>query len=152
MLGAEGDLKRQAEFTFAVGRHALVHTASIFQKETAEPPNRPLAMAEFSRLCGNIATGRTPLRPEGNVEAELARLRSQIDVRALRRRPGSIFPYGTPPLDPERRECRQLATELMINCMPRSRVVRLPSGELSQSMPPSFTHSSWRRNGWPTLC
>jgi hypothetical protein len=75
MLGAEGDLKRQAEFTFAAGRHALVHTSAIFN--AAPPPDIPdrLVPADLSRLRTAISVNPTPLRAERIDAAELARVR-----------------------------------------------------------------------------
>jgi len=101
MLSAEGELKRQAEFTFAATRHALVHTASIFRIGPRHPRLDRLPAAEFSQLCRLIASGRTPLRAERVVEAELARLRSTYEPHANAL--GKYFFMALPPWIPRER-------------------------------------------------
>ena len=81
MVGAEEDLKRQAAFTFAAGRHALGHTASLFEMRPRHPKDR-LPEKEFARLCDAIAAGHTPLRPERLSEAELRKLRAMYEPYA----------------------------------------------------------------------
>jgi hypothetical protein len=101
MLSVEGDLKRQAEFTFAAGRHALVHTASVFRIQPRHPRGDRLPAEEFSRLCGAIAAGDTPLRPERLSEAELRKLRAMYEpyANAL----GASFLIALPPWIPSKR-------------------------------------------------
>ena len=101
MLSAEDDLKRQAEFTFAAGRHALVHTTSIFRMRPRDLDRDRLSPAEFSSLCGVIAADHTPLRPERIAEAELARLRFMYEpyANAL----GAYFLMALPPWNPSER-------------------------------------------------
>ncbi len=81
-LTAEHDLKRQAQFTFAAGRHALVHTASLFRARPRPPEPDRLAAKDFPRLCAVIAGAQTPLHPERLAEAELAALRSMYEPYA----------------------------------------------------------------------
>lgn len=82
MLSGGGDLERQARFTFAAARHALAHTASIFQ---TPPPHRHLDrlpapdLAELRRL---LAAGITPLRAERIEATELAKLRTLYEPSA----------------------------------------------------------------------
>jgi hypothetical protein len=85
MLGADGDLKRQAEFTFAAGRHALVHIASVFRAHPHGPHADRLSSEDFSRLRDAISTGNTPLRSERISEPELRKLRTTYEpyARAL---------------------------------------------------------------------
>jgi hypothetical protein len=82
MLSAEDDLKRQAQFTFAAGRHALVHTASLFRARPRPPQRDRMGTEDFSRLCAVLADGRTALHPERLAEAELAKLRSTYEPYA----------------------------------------------------------------------
>ncbi|MBS2132161.1 hypothetical protein KEX41_28670 (plasmid) [Burkholderia thailandensis] len=82
MLGAEDDLKRQAGFTFAAGRHALVHTAAIFNAAPPADRSERLGQDDFSRLCAAISANPTPLRVERIDAAELARLRSLYEPSA----------------------------------------------------------------------
>ncbi|RQP27723.1 two pore domain potassium channel family protein [Burkholderia ubonensis] len=82
MLGAEGDLKRQAEFTFAAGRHALGHTASIFNASSPATTEDRLLPADFSRLCAAISAAPTPLHAERIMASELARFRTMYEPHA----------------------------------------------------------------------
>jgi hypothetical protein len=75
MLGGEDDLKRQAQFTFAAGRHALVHTASLFRARPRAPRRERLPPDDFARLCAVITSAQTPLHTEHLVEADLTQLR-----------------------------------------------------------------------------
>lgn len=98
MLTSEGDLKRQAEFTFAAGRHALVHTASVFRTRASHPRQDRLPREEFSRLCAVLLAGHTPLQLERISEAELQKLRVVYEpyANAL----GRYFLMGLPPWIP----------------------------------------------------
>ncbi|MDN7675662.1 hypothetical protein QZM22_24940 [Burkholderia oklahomensis] len=82
MLGADGDLKRQAELTFAAGRHALVHTASIFDASSPAGTEDRLPDASFFSLIAAISASPTPLQPEQIVATELARLRAMYEPHA----------------------------------------------------------------------
>ncbi|VWC92259.1 hypothetical protein BCO18430_03329 [Burkholderia contaminans] len=82
MLGAEGDLQRQAEFTFAAGRHALAHTASIFDVVSPARAEDRLRPTDFLHLCAAIAAGLTPLRPDRIDGSELTRLRAMYEPHA----------------------------------------------------------------------
>ncbi|MFA8357077.1 hypothetical protein ACEPT7_04205 [Burkholderia ubonensis] len=82
MLGGEGDLKRQAEFTFAAGRHALAHTASIFDASSPTATEDRLPPADFSRLCSAISAAPTPLHAERIMVLELDRLRMMYEPHA----------------------------------------------------------------------
>ncbi len=82
MLSGDDDLKRQARFTFAAGRHALVHTASLFRARPQPSQQDRLGTEDFSHLCIAIADAHTPLHPERLAEAELARLRSMYEPYA----------------------------------------------------------------------
>ena len=81
-LSAEGDLRRQAQFTFAAGRHALVHTASVFRRKPRHPQTDRLPADDFSRLCSTLSAGRTPVQPDAVSAAKLARLRDMYEPHA----------------------------------------------------------------------
>jgi hypothetical protein len=81
-LASEKDLKRQAEFTFAAGRHALVHTASIFRMQPLRRHKDRLPQQEFSRLCSVLSAGYAPLPSERIAETELQKLRDMYEPYA----------------------------------------------------------------------
>src|SRR6516164_1662657 len=81
-LASEKDLKRQAEFTFAAGRHALVHTASIFRMPPLRRHKDRLPQQEFSRLCSVLSAGYAPLPSERIAETELQKLRDMYEPYA----------------------------------------------------------------------
>ncbi|MGA7537739.1 MAG: hypothetical protein WBW93_03120 [Steroidobacteraceae bacterium] len=95
MLGGSEDLKRQAEFTFAAARHALVHTAAIFR--IGRPTHIPdrLSEADFGELCRLIGKRRTALRTQQVSRAELDQLRALYEpwAQAL----SSYFLMNLPP-------------------------------------------------------
>jgi hypothetical protein len=82
MLTSENDLKRQAQFTFAAGRHALVHSAAVFRMRPARPHKDRLPGEEFSRLCAVLSAGHTPLQLERLSAPELAKLRAMYEPYA----------------------------------------------------------------------
>jgi hypothetical protein len=82
MLSAEDDLRRQAQFTFAAGRHALVHTASLFRVQPCQPPKDRLPAEHFSHLCATVANAQSPLRAERLIEADLRQVRSSYEPHA----------------------------------------------------------------------
>lgn len=101
MLAGEGSIKRQAELTFAAGRHALVHTASIFRAETQRHRHDRLPSAEFSRLRGVIAANPTPLRSDRIAEPELKKLRAMYEPYAAAL--AAYFVMALPPWIPSAR-------------------------------------------------
>src|SRR5689334_2867259 len=50
IICSEGDLKRQAELTFAMGRHAVVDLATVFRAKPVPPPAERLPAEVFFRL------------------------------------------------------------------------------------------------------
>jgi hypothetical protein len=82
-LASEDDLKRQAEFTFAAGRHALVHTAFIFRMQPLHRHKDRLPPQEFSRLCAALFTGHAPLHSKAISETELQKLRDMYEPYAM---------------------------------------------------------------------
>src|SRR6516225_197033 len=82
MISSENGLKRQAEFTFAAGRHALMHTASIFRIRPLHSHKDRLPARELSRLCAVLLAGATPLDLERISEAGLRKLRAMYEPQA----------------------------------------------------------------------
>lgn len=111
MLTADDDLKRQAHFTFAAGRHALVHTASLFRARPRAIPRNRLGANEFARLHAAIAGAQTPLHAERLVEAELGELRSAYEP--LCARVGGVFRDGASRLGLGRARLGQLGSPFL---------------------------------------
>jgi hypothetical protein len=95
MLASEDNLKRQAEFTFAAGRHALVHTASIFRMQPFHSHEDRLPKTELARLCAVLSASATLLRSKRISETELQKLRTMYEpyAKAL----GTYFLMALPP-------------------------------------------------------
>ncbi len=74
MLGSEKDLKRQAEFTFTAGRHALMHIASVSSTRPSGSYAERLSSEDFSNLIDAISGGDTPLNAERIYQTELEKL------------------------------------------------------------------------------
>ena len=100
MLSAEGDLRRQAEFTFTAGRHALTHTASVFRILPRHPDQDRLPADDFSRLHNAISVDSKSLQPAHISEAELRRLRAMYEPQAYAL--GRYFLMALPPWIPSR--------------------------------------------------
>jgi hypothetical protein len=98
MIAADGDLKRQAEFTFAAGRHALVHTASIFRVRPLHSYKGRLPKQELSRLCSALSARPTALQVESISETELGKLRAMYEPYAVAL--GRYFLMDLPPWIP----------------------------------------------------
>ncbi len=98
IVASEHDLKRQAEFTFAAGRHALVHTASIFRIQSKHSYKDRLSKQELSRLCAMLSTRATPLHLERISETELEKLRATYEPQANAL--GKYFLMDLPPWIP----------------------------------------------------
>jgi hypothetical protein len=101
MLGGEGDLRRQAEFTFAAGRHALAHTESLFPTRSRHPYQDRLPAEAFSRLSSAISPALTFLRPDQISEADLRKLRAMYEPHAYAL--GRYFLMALPPWIPSKR-------------------------------------------------
>ena len=82
ILGSDSHLKRQAEFTFAAGRHALVHVTSIFGIGPCGPNVDRLSSEEFSQLCDAISASDAPLRSEWISRSELEKLKAMYEPYA----------------------------------------------------------------------
>jgi hypothetical protein len=82
MLASDNTLKHQAEFTFAAGRHALAHTASIFRIRPLHSHKDRLPKQELSRLSAMLSAGTTALDLEDISEVELQKLRVMYEPHA----------------------------------------------------------------------
>jgi Tfp pilus assembly protein PilN len=75
ILCTDGDLRGQAEDTFAMGRHAIVDMARIFGgRERSNRPDR-LLPKDLSRLRGILSSIPGPIDPSRLRDSELSRLR-----------------------------------------------------------------------------
>jgi len=82
MLASEGDLKRQAEFTFAAGSHALIHIASVFGTRPHGSCAERLSSKNFSYLLDAISASNTPLKTALICQPELEKLRATYEPYA----------------------------------------------------------------------
>ena len=100
-LTADEDLKRQAEFTFAAGRHALAHLAAILRAAARRRRKERLTEEDFARLRDTISGGRTPLQADRLAQADLAKLRALYEpcAAALARYLLMPLPPWTPSAD-----------------------------------------------------
>ena len=107
----EGPNTRQAQLTFAVGRHTLVDLGHVFRRESIEErirqsPSTRLPDEEFARLCDLLGTAGFSLCGDRDAHARLTAIRSLYEPHALAMaeylRLG--LPLWTPPVpDPARR-------------------------------------------------
>jgi hypothetical protein len=79
---SEGDLKRQAELTFAMGRHALVDIANVFRTKPVRPDEDRLPAEALVRLRSGLERVQTPLRPDRLLEEELQKFRNMYESYA----------------------------------------------------------------------
>lgn len=83
----EGPSTRQAQLTFAVGRHVLVDLGHVFHREARElalreaPPTR-LGDEEFSRLCGLVSTAGFALCDGRDSRERLLQIRKLYEPHA----------------------------------------------------------------------
>jgi len=85
MVGIEGTPAHQAQFTFAIARHAVVDLANVFNTEPHNPLRDRLPADELNRMRSNLKASGIFLR-DGDAAAEkLNRLRSMYEpyVNAL---------------------------------------------------------------------
>ena len=83
----EGPSQRQAQLTFATGRHALVDIGHVFHRETEEQRLRQGAFTrlnddEFSRLCDLLREGGVAVCGDIGVRARLDALRKLYEPSA----------------------------------------------------------------------
>jgi hypothetical protein len=108
----EGPSTRQAQLTFAVGRHVLVDLGHVFRQEHVEkrmqnePPVR-LADEEFARLCDLLGTAGFSLCGDIGARERLAAIRTLYEPHAcalanyLRLK---LPAWAPPPPDPAKRK------------------------------------------------
>jgi hypothetical protein len=82
-LCAEGDLKTQAQLTFAMGRHAFVDIAAILEVKPAEASDERLSHSCYLDLRRILEDVAAPLDPERLSEDELRNLRRMYEPYAL---------------------------------------------------------------------
>ena len=82
MIASRGDLQRQAQLTFAMGRHALADLARLFAGDPEPFPPERLPAADFERLRLRIESSQTPLSPELVTQGELAKWRKCYEPHA----------------------------------------------------------------------
>jgi hypothetical protein len=81
-VSADGDLRRQAQFTFAAARHALVHTASVFRKRPCHPKIDRLPPDDYTRLSRTLSAASVPVQAGRISETGLSRLREMYEPYA----------------------------------------------------------------------
>jgi hypothetical protein len=87
ITAVEGPAQRQAQLTFAVGRHVLVDIGHVFHREKAEQKLRQNAFTrlnddEFSHLCDLLREAGISLCGDVNVRARLDALRKLYEPHA----------------------------------------------------------------------
>jgi hypothetical protein len=105
ITSVEGPAQRQAQLTFAVGRHVLVDIGHVFHREKAEQKLREggftrLNDDEFSRLCDLLRQAGISLCGDINVRARLDGLRKLYEPHAcsMAHYLRLELPQWTPPL------------------------------------------------------
>lgn len=79
LIGSEGDLKRQAELTFAMCRHALVDMATLFSTAPHAEAWDRLSSSDFTRLEQFLSQARTVLNAGAITESGLRHLRRMYE-------------------------------------------------------------------------
>jgi hypothetical protein len=87
ITAVQGPMQRQAQLTFAVGRHVLVDIGHVFHQEKAEQRMREAPFTrlnddEFSYLCDLLRQGDVSLCGDPNVRARLDALRKLYEPHA----------------------------------------------------------------------
>jgi len=81
-LGSDGDLKRQAQLTFAIGRHALVDLATVFRAKPQVPPEDRLPSSHLGELCTALGDAKSCLQVDRVSPEKLAALRGMYEPYA----------------------------------------------------------------------
>lgn len=79
---AEGDLKTQAEFTFAMGRHALVDVTAILHLKPDALENERLTTEDFSAICEAVERSPIKLKAVSLTAQKLRELRRMYEPYA----------------------------------------------------------------------
>ncbi|MGH9406479.1 MAG: hypothetical protein ACRD3D_11675 [Terriglobia bacterium] len=82
MLGAEGNLKRQGQLTFAMGRHVLADFVTVFRARRVGLPDRLSGAEEFAGLRKAIQRGSTAIQPQRVERRRLEELRAMYEPYA----------------------------------------------------------------------
>ncbi|MGB6430840.1 MAG: potassium channel family protein [Candidatus Acidiferrales bacterium] len=82
MITAKGDLRQQAEVTFAIGQHALKDLTAVFRKTPRAPHSDRLPEEDFARLRTALAAGPVPLQFDDTSEDKLRNLRAAYEPYA----------------------------------------------------------------------
>ena len=88
ITAVEGPSSRQAQLTFALGRHALLDLGHVFQldkihkKLPAEPQSERLPKEMFSRLCGELGEMHMRLCGDPAAEQRLTAIRALYEPHA----------------------------------------------------------------------
>jgi hypothetical protein len=105
ITAVEGPAQRQAQLTFAVGRHVLVDIGHVFHREKAEQRLREEAFTrlndeEFARLCDLLRQAGISLCGDINVRVRLDALRKLYEPHAcsMAHYLHLALPRWTPPL------------------------------------------------------
>ena len=90
LAGVEGADGYQARLTFAMARHAAVDLALVFQTRPLPPQPNRLSGADLARLRESLRGAGVKIPRRGRRWPP--RWRSCAAVRAVRQRPGRVFP------------------------------------------------------------
>ena len=82
MVTAKGDLKQQAEVTFAIGQHAMKDLCAVYRLFPLPPNADRLPPDAVARLRTALAAGPIPLHLDGASEAKLQSLRGGYEPYA----------------------------------------------------------------------
>jgi hypothetical protein len=75
LVASDSDLKRQAQFTFALGRHVLVDLALVFRTPPSAPKTERLSTSDCLRLCETLGKRASAVQVDRITESELRKLR-----------------------------------------------------------------------------
>ena len=95
LLSSREGLRQQAHLTFAIGRHALVDLATVFETELAGSAHERLSHLDFSKLLQSLRAANSSLDLANVDEKELAGLRSTYEPYAYSL--GAHFLVALPP-------------------------------------------------------
>ena len=81
-LTSEGELCRQADATFAIGRRALADLATVFHADPHKPAEDRLPQTQLAELCRRLEASRTSLRTDRLPAETLSSLRELYEPYA----------------------------------------------------------------------
>jgi hypothetical protein len=100
-VSTEGDLRRQAQFTFAAARHAIVHTASVFRRKPQDADADRLPAEDLARLSSALSALHVAVQADRVAASELSALRAMYEPYAHSL--GAYFVMALPPWLPSAR-------------------------------------------------